>query len=101
MQRLGVQQPRARRRAALAEHEWWMSDLERTVGIPNTTLHTWRKRGWLQARWHAQTQRWRVWADRAELERLQQRHVLPAGSYSRRLWLDTAAPDHVTPAASR
>lgn len=70
LQRLGVPQPRARRRAALAAHEWWLSDVAHTAGIPKTTLHAWRKRGWLQARWHAQTQRWMVWAEGAELERL-------------------------------
>jgi DNA invertase Pin-like site-specific DNA recombinase len=105
MQRLGVHKPRTRRRATLAVHEWWVSDLARTVGIPKTTLHPWRKRGWLQARWHAQTQRWMVWADGAELERLKQRHALPPGYYSRRLWLDTAAdataPHHFTPTVSR
>jgi DNA invertase Pin-like site-specific DNA recombinase len=105
MQRLGVHQPRTRRRAALAAHEWWLSDLAHTAGIPKTTLHAWRKRGWLQARWHAQTQRWMVWADGAELERLKQRHALPAGAYSRCLWLDTAAdataPHHFTPTVSR
>jgi hypothetical protein len=105
MQRLGVHQPRARRRAALAAHEWWVSDLAHTAGIPKTTLHAWRKRGWLQARWHAQTQRWIVWADGAELERLTQQHALPAGADSRRLWLDAAAhatvPHHFAPAASR
>jgi hypothetical protein len=101
MRRLGVHQPRARRRTALAAHKWWVSDLAHTVGIPHTTLHAWRKRGYVQARWHAQTQRWIVWADGAELERLKQRHALPAGSYSHRLWLDTAAPDHLIPAVSR
>jgi hypothetical protein len=91
MQRLGVHQPRTRRRATLAVHEWWVSDLARTVGIPKTTLHTWRKRGWLQARWHAPTQRWIVRADATELGRLKERRVLPPGYYSRRLWLDTAS----------
>jgi hypothetical protein len=83
-----------------------MSDLARTVGIPTTTLHAWRKRGWPQAHWHAQTQRWIVWADGADLERLKQRHARPAGNDSRRRWLDAtvahaAAPEHFTPAASR
>jgi DNA invertase Pin-like site-specific DNA recombinase len=105
MPRLEVHQPRTRRRAALAAHEWWLSDLAPTAGIPKATRHAWRTRGWLQARWHAQTQRWMVWADGAELERLKQRHALPAGAYSRCLWLDTAAdataPHHFTPTGSR
>jgi len=91
MQRLGVHQPRTRRRATLAVHEWWVSDLARILGIPKTTLHTWRKRGWLQARWHAPTQRWIVRADATELGRLKERHALPPGYYSRRLWLHTAS----------
>ena len=91
MQRLGVHQPRTRRRATLAVHEWWVSDLARTVGIPKTTLHAWRKRGWLQARWQAPTQRWIVRADATELGRLKERRALPPGYYSRRLWLDTAS----------
>jgi DNA invertase Pin-like site-specific DNA recombinase len=88
MQRLGVHQRRARRRAALQAHEWWLSDLTRMTGISSTTLHNWRKRGWLKARWHPQTKRWVAWADAAELERLRQRHALPAGHYSRKVWLD-------------
>jgi hypothetical protein len=89
MQRLGVVQRRRRRRPQLAEHEWWLSDLQRLVGVPKSTLHAWRQRGWLQARWHSPTQRWVVWADTAELERLKQRHALPAGYYSRQQWRDT------------
>jgi DNA invertase Pin-like site-specific DNA recombinase len=91
MPRLGVHQPRTRRRATLAVHEWWGSDLARTVGIPKTPWHTWRQRGWLQARWHAPTQRWIVRADATELGRLKEWRALPPGSYSRSLWLDTAS----------
>jgi hypothetical protein len=86
MQRLGVVPRRRHRRPPLTEHEWWLSDLQRLVGIPKSTLHAWRQRGWLQARWHTPTQRWVVWADTAELERLKQRHALPAGYYSRQQW---------------
>ena len=32
MRRLGVHQPRRRRRLPLSEHEWWLSDLERVFG---------------------------------------------------------------------
>jgi DNA invertase Pin-like site-specific DNA recombinase len=96
MQRLGVVQRRRRRRPLLAEHEWWLSDLQRLVGVPKSTLHTWRQRGWLQARWHTPTKRWVIWADTVELERLKQRHALPAGYYSRQQWRDADAQQSPT-----
>jgi DNA invertase Pin-like site-specific DNA recombinase len=88
MRRLGVHQPRRHRRLPLQAHEWWLSDLERELGKSNSTLHQWRKRGWLQARWHDQSKRWIAWADAAELQRLKQRSALPAGEVSRQMWLD-------------
>jgi DNA invertase Pin-like site-specific DNA recombinase len=88
MRRLGVHQPRRRRRPPLPEHAWWLSDLEREVGRSNSTLHQWRKRGWLQARWHDHSKRWVAWADEAELQRLKQRGALPTGEASRQGWLD-------------
>jgi hypothetical protein len=72
----------------LQEHEWWLSDLEREVGKSNSTLHQWRKRGWLHARWHAHSKRWVAWADEAELQRLKERGALPAGEVNRQMWLD-------------
>jgi transposase-like protein len=88
MRRLGVHQPRRHRRPPLQAHEWWLSDLERELGKSNSTLHQWRKRGWLHARGHDQGKRWVVWANAAELRRLKQRSALPAGEVSRQMWLD-------------
>jgi DNA invertase Pin-like site-specific DNA recombinase len=88
MRRLEVHQPHRRRRPALHEHEWWLSDLESELHLVNSTLHQWRKRGWLQARWHEQSKRWVAWADAAELQRLKQRSARPAGYESRQRWLD-------------
>lgn len=87
MRRLGVHRPRRRRHPPLNEHEWWLSDLERELGRSNSTLHHWRQRGWLQARWHDHSKRWVAWADEAELQRLKQRCALPAGYESRQRWL--------------
>jgi hypothetical protein len=92
MQRLGVVQRRTRRRPPLGEHEWWLSAVQRLVGIPKSTLHAWRQHGWLQTRWDTPTKRWIVWADTAELERLKQQHALPVGYHSRQRWRD-ADPD--------
>jgi hypothetical protein len=88
MRRLRVLPPRQRRRPPLSEHEWWLSDLEAEVGRSNSTLHQWRQRGWLKARWPDQSKRWVAWADEAELQRLKQRCALPAGYESRQMWLD-------------
>jgi hypothetical protein len=88
MRRLGVHQPRRRQHPPLHEHEWWLSDLERELGRSNSTLHQWRKRGWLQARWHEQSKRWVAWADAIELARLKQWCARPAGYESRNLWLE-------------
>src|SRR5262245_571157 len=87
LQRLGVHQPR-RRRPPLLEHEWWLSDLARELGKSHLTRHQWRKRGWLQVRWHDQRKRRVVWADEAELQRLKRRCALPAGEASGHMWLD-------------
>ena len=87
MRRLGVHHPRRRPRPPLRDHEWWLSDLEQALGVANSTLHQWRKRGRLQARWHEQSQRWVAWADAAELQRLKQRGALPPGEASRHRWL--------------
>src|SRR5262247_711916 len=101
MQRLGVHQPRRRGRPSLSKHEWWFSDLERVLGVANSTLHQWRKRGQLQVRWHDQSQRWVAWADEAELQRLQQRCALPPGATSHHRWLAAqCSPLNVSPDAT-
>jgi hypothetical protein len=88
MRRLGVRPPRRHHRPPLQEYEWWLSDLERELGKSNSTLHQWRKRGWLQVRWHEHSKRWVAWADEAELQRLKQRCAVPAGEVRRQRWLE-------------
>jgi hypothetical protein len=88
MRRLGVHQPRRHRRPPLQAHEWWLSDLEGELGKSNSTLHQWRRRGWLQTRWHDHSKRWVAWADDAERQRLKQRCALPPGEARRHMWLD-------------
>jgi DNA invertase Pin-like site-specific DNA recombinase len=74
--------PRAMTAAALAEHEWWLSDLAARLRIPTATLLGWARRGWVQARKvHGATgSYWALWADEDELERLTGLHA------SRRSW---------------
>jgi DNA invertase Pin-like site-specific DNA recombinase len=95
IRRLGMHQPRRRRRLSLGEHEWWLSDLAGVLGVANSTLHRWRQCGVLHARWHPQCKRWVARVDEAELERLKQRCALPAGTENRRMWLDPQ-PSHPT-----
>ena len=73
----------------LGEHEWWLPDLARTLGMPPVTLFTWVQRGWITARQQPQpSRRWIIRADEEEVERLRQRRQRPAGYYTRRGWVE-------------
>ncbi len=88
---LGVREQRTHgmHRDALDTHEWWVPTLARRIGMPEVTLHNWIRRRWVRARQlEAPDRRWIVWADAAELERLQQLHQRPAGYYTRRQWVE-------------
>lgn len=89
MRRLEVHHPCRRRRPPLNAHEWWLSDVEKALGVANSTLHRWRKCGRLEARWHPESKRWVARVDEAELEQLTQQCALPAGHTNRKMWLDT------------
>ena len=88
MKRLGLHQTLRRQRPILKAHEWWLSDLQSELGCSNSTLHLWRKRGWMQARRYENGRRWVAWADEAELQRLKQRCAVAAGDKIRDMWLD-------------
>lgn len=93
LHRLGLREPRSRsvRRDGLAEHEWWLPELARAIGMPTVTLYTWIGRGWVKARRQQQPpRRWILWADPAEVERLRERHQRPQGYYTRRRWVETS-----------
>ena len=72
--RLGaVRQPRAVESYVLAEGEWWFTDLARHLQIPQPTLYSWLRRGWVHGRQLPVAQgRWILWADAEELDRLRQ-----------------------------
>ena len=88
MKRLGLHQTLRRQCSALNKHEWWLSDLQSELGCSNSTLHLWRKRGWIQARRDEHGRRWVAWADETELQRLKQRCAVPAGDKLHGMWLD-------------
>jgi DNA-binding transcriptional MerR regulator len=87
-QRLGLRPSRPRPRPPLDQHEWWFSELAQTLRISISTLHLWRKRGWLEARWHEQSRKWVAIADSAELNRLEHRCNRSVGEANRQRWLD-------------
>ncbi len=91
IRRLGLsrQRPRSEGRGGLGKHEWQLRELAQEIRIPKATLYGWLRRGWVKA--HRQEekvpQRWIVWADEAEVERLRRLRARPAGYYVRRLWV--------------
>ncbi|OUL23013.1 hypothetical protein BV378_24310 [Nostoc sp. RF31YmG] len=91
MQRLGIYQrrPKGIDKGPLAADEWWLPDLARHLKIPNTTLYAWVKRGWVKAR-QQQTSPYRliVWADEAELGRLNQFRQSSLSDRLRQQWLE-------------
>ena len=55
----------------LERHEWWVQDLADKLRISESVLRRWLRRGWVQGRKTPLLRFWAVWADRAELRRLQ------------------------------
>jgi len=73
---------RAMRDQPLHEHEWWFTDLARHLHMPQPTLYSWLRRGWVHARQlpiagGASPGRWILWADEDELARLRQLRRCP------------------------
>jgi DNA invertase Pin-like site-specific DNA recombinase len=61
-----------RARQELEKGEWLLGDLARHLGMPQATLHRWRRVGWLQARKLATGGLWAVMAAGTEGRRLAQ-----------------------------
>jgi DNA invertase Pin-like site-specific DNA recombinase len=54
----------------LAPHEWRLSVLAKSLGVPILRVRDWAKKGWVHARQTPTQGLWIVWADRDELQRL-------------------------------
>jgi hypothetical protein len=76
--------PRALTEASpLQDHEWWLTDLARELGMPVPTVHTWVRRGWITSRKLAGVGgRWVLWADNQELDRLRSLRASPRGWFN-------------------
>lgn len=95
--RTGTPWPPARHasRQALGEHEWLLADLARTLDMPDATLYTWIKRGWVTSRRETDPpHRWIIKADPDDLTHLRERRTRPHGYYTRLRWTD---PEPVPP----
>jgi hypothetical protein len=78
----------------LEEHEWWLTDLARELGMP--TVHCWLRRGWITARKRTGAGgRWILWADDEELDRLRRLRASPRG------WADQPDPTELTTPKAR
>lgn len=98
--RLGLRacRPRIRDRAGLDPAEWWAADLADRLGLSRSRLHRWIQLGWVRARQEeSPLHRWIVWADEAELARLEQLRQQSVAEQARRHWTEIAADSAVTP----
>jgi DNA invertase Pin-like site-specific DNA recombinase len=96
-ERCGVQPKSPRDRSQLQEYEWWLPDLAMHLKMPVSTMHRWRKVGWVIARKISQTGgHWAIFADDAELMRLKQLRNYKHG------WCRKTTPTELsTPTTSR
>ena len=70
--------PRSVEAQTLRPHEWWFVDLACHLSIPQPTLYSWLRRGWVHGRQLPGARgRWILWADTDEQERLRHLHTGP------------------------
>jgi hypothetical protein len=74
--------------------EWWFTDLARELRLPQPTLYSWIRRGWVDAR-RVPTPglaRWVLWADADELQRLRTLRDCPRSWHCRPQAADLTKP---------
>jgi DNA invertase Pin-like site-specific DNA recombinase len=91
---LGGPRHRGQSREALGPDEWWARELAGRLGISRNSLLYWIEHGLVRARkerggW----QRWIVWADASEVERLRQDPQRDRAAETRQRWTATAATE--------
>ena len=75
----------------LNSDEWLLTDLAHELQMPTTTLHSWLRRGWVEARkLDDQRGHWVLWADVDEIARLRQLRTTKQG------WPDRPYPESLT-----
>lgn len=92
--RLSPTRRSAQSQKRLKKHEWWLPELASHLQMPEVTLYTWVRRGWLHARQLDGKQgRWILWADSNELERFKRLRARKPQQ-----WTDEQPPDAKPPA---
>jgi hypothetical protein len=88
---LGTTRRHGHSREALGPDEWWAREWADRLSVSRTTLLYWIQRGQVRARKeHEGLQRWIVWADATELERLHASRRRDLGAEHRRRWTATS-----------
>jgi len=92
LQRPGPRPQRGTAAELLGADEWWFDDLARELRMPQPTLYSWIRRGWVQARQlpGGAQGRWILWADADEQARLRQLRTCP------RSWNDRPNREELT-----
>ena len=76
----------------LLPDEWWLSDLAAKLQMPIATMHRWQRVDWVTSRKvQAAGNRWAIFADAEELDRLTQLRNTP------RSWPNPYPPELITP----
>jgi hypothetical protein len=84
---LGNRRRHGHSREALGPDEWWARELADRLSVSRNTLLYWIQRGQVRARKeHEGLQRWIVWADAPEMERLHAYRRRDLGAEQRRRW---------------
>ena len=96
-QRLGVQFSKGtdgravRARRPPRAGDWWTLDgLAQALKMPVVTLYTWLRRDVVKGEQLERGGTWRIWADDAEVRRLQVLRAEPVGARCHRRWIDKA-----------
>jgi hypothetical protein len=90
--RLGLRpcRPRVHDRQPFGPEEWWASDLAARLELSHSNLHRWIRLGWVRARQEdGPLHRWIVWADSAEVVRLEQLRQRSVADAIRQRWIGT------------
>ncbi len=71
--------------------DWWTLDgLAQALKMPVVTLYTWLRRAVVKGEQLERGGTWRIWADDAEVRRLQALRAEPVGARCHRRWIDKA-----------
>jgi len=90
IQRLGIRPVKRAKRAEirLKKDEWLLSDLAQKIGIPQITLYSWVRRGWVKSHFAGDMRKYLVvWADSDELKRIAEYRSKEPGHFTRQRWI--------------